>query len=217
MPEKVAYERGPYAKGIERREAILAATLEVFSQSGYRKTSLRAIARELHITPTLIQHYFTSRDDLLTAVIKAWDAENGRLNEGLSMIDAFLHGIRHNMSIPGLVRLYTAYSVEASDPDHPARPYFEQRYQNLTTEMAKDIRRLQDLGDVAESGVPERLARTLIAACEGLQVRWLLNPDFDMYEEFTFVLEELSIPVPGREAGPRKPERKTQPPSASQT
>ena len=76
--------RGPYAKGRERREAILAATLEVFAQSGYRGTSLRAIARELGIGSSLIQHYFDTREELLTEVIKAWDGENARLSAGLA-------------------------------------------------------------------------------------------------------------------------------------
>ena len=196
-------ERGQYAKGRERRGAILSATLEVFSQAGYRGTSLRAIARELKIGPTLIQHYFSSRDELLTEVISAWDVENARLNEGLPMIDGFAHGIRRNMRIPGLIRLYTAYAVEAADPEHPARPFFESRYNKLTSEMAADIRRQQAMGWVSAQEDPERLARLLIAECEGLQIRWLHEADFDMYQEFVFVLARFGIRVqPPREDPP---------------
>ncbi|MFF2773141.1 TetR/AcrR family transcriptional regulator, partial [Streptomyces bacillaris] len=119
--------RGPYAKGRERRDAILGATVALFSTTGYRGTSFRAIADELGITATLIQHYFPTREELLTEVIRAWDDQNARASAGLPMIDAFLGNIRRNTRIPGLVRLYTAYAVESGDPDHAARPFFQER------------------------------------------------------------------------------------------
>lgn len=186
-------ERGPYAKGRERREAILGATLESFSQSGYRGTSLRSIARELGIAPSLIQHYFASREELLTEVIKAWDAQNAELEGDLPMIDAFLLGILHNMSIPGLVRLYTAYSVEASDPEHPARQFFERRYAEMTQSFITDLRQRQADGTAAPDLDPEETARTLIATCEGLQIRWLHKPDFDMHDVFWRFVGSLGI------------------------
>jgi len=46
--------RGHYAKGLERREAILRTTLELFAQHGARGASLRAIARELDVSPALL-------------------------------------------------------------------------------------------------------------------------------------------------------------------
>jgi AcrR family transcriptional regulator len=198
MPEP-SYERGPYAKGRERRHAILAATLDLFSQEGYRKTSLRAIAREVGISPTLIQHYFSTREELLTEVITAWDRENGRLNAGLPMMDGFVQGIRHNTTIPGLVRLYTAYSVEAADPDHPARSYFLDRYRQLTEDIAEDIRSRKLVGCAPKEIDELTVARQLIAACEGLQIRWLHEPDFDMAAEFEDLLGKLEITL-GAEA-----------------
>jgi hypothetical protein len=40
----------------------------------------------------------------------------------------------------------------------------------------------------------------LIAACEGLQIRWLHSPDFDMYDEFVFLLREFGLTPPEKEA-----------------
>lgn len=186
-------ERGPYAKGRERREAILAATLEVFAQSGYRGTSLRAIAKELGIGASLVQHYFSTREELLTEVIRAWDAENRRRSDGLPMLDAFLSNIEHNMSIPGLVHLYTAYAVEATDPDHAARPFFDQRYRDMTVRFVKDLTQRQSAGtapadlDVAEA------AQLIIATCEGLQIQWLHSAEFDIYQKFWQFLATLGI------------------------
>lgn len=186
-------ERGPYAKGRKRREAILAATLEVFSQSGYRATSLRAIAKELGIGASLIQHYFTTREELLTEVIRAWDAENRRRSDGIPMLDAFLANIEHNMSIPGLVHLYTAYAIEATDPDHTARPFFDQRYCDMTDRFIEDLTQRQSAGTVPADLDVLKTARLIIATCEGLQIRWLHSADFDMYQEFWQFLATLGI------------------------
>lgn len=190
------YERGPYAKGRQRRDAILSTTLEVFSQSGYRHASLRAIARQLDISPALLQHYFATREDLLIEVVTAWDAENDARGQGMSHFGHWLTAIRHNTEIPGLVRLYTALAVEATDPDHPARSYFQARYDLLTSQIIEDINHQKDRGICPTEINSERVARLLIAGCEGLQIRWLHTPDFDMYDEFVFLLNEFGIVAP---------------------
>lgn len=191
------YERGPYAKGKKRREEILETTLQVFSQLGYRGATLRAIARELDISPALLQHYFGTRDELLTQIITAWDDHNERLHKGLPLIEGFLQGIGSNVEIPGLIHLYTAFSVEASDPDHPSRDFFRQRYLGITERMAGDIERMKSAGVIPADVDAARTARALIAACEGLQMRWLNEADFDMREEFEFILGRFGITPEG--------------------
>ena len=192
-------ERGSYAKGRERREAILKTTLDVFSETGYRGASLRAIARELDISPALLQHYFSTREELLTEVVSAWDAENDRRGAGMTHFGHWLTAIKHNTEIPGLIRLYTALSVEATDPDHAARPYFKNRYDVLTQQIVDDIEQQKSKGLCPEEIDSARIARLLIAACEGLQIRWLHSPDFDMYDEFVFLLREFRIMPPEKE------------------
>ena len=41
----------------------------------------------------------------------------------------------------------------------------------------------------------------LLAASEGMQIRWLHEPDFDMFEEFLFLLKQFSIVIPEIESG----------------
>jgi AcrR family transcriptional regulator len=197
-----AYERGPYAKGRERREAILRTTLDVFSQLGYRGASLRAIARQLDISPTLLQHYFSTREELLSEVVTAWDEENTRLSGDMDFLDHWLNNIRHNVQIPGLIHLYTAFAIEAADPDHASRPFFEARYARLTKDIVDDIESQKAAGITAPDLDSERVARLLVAACEGLQMRWLHSPDFDMYEEFVYLLRQLGVAPPSIEGTP---------------
>ncbi|PDQ34802.1 MAG: hypothetical protein B5766_09435 [Candidatus Lumbricidophila eiseniae] len=193
------YERGPYAKGRERREAILKTTLEVFSHRGSRGASLRAIARELEISPNLLQHYFSTREELLVEVVSAWDAENDRLAEGMNFLSHWLLAIKHNTTIPGLIRLYTALAVETADLNHSARSFIAQRYEIITHKVADDIDRLKRLGLCPPDSDTVRVTRLLIAACEGLQLRSLHTSDFDMYDEFLFLLREFHVLPPAEE------------------
>jgi AcrR family transcriptional regulator len=196
MSHTASYERGSYAKGRERRAAILRATLEVFSEQGYRGASMRAIAEQIGVSPTLLQHYFDDREDLLAQVITAWDEENDRRSEGRNFLDHWLRNIQHNVDVPGLIRLYTAFAIEATDPGHRARPYFAERYAKLTGQIVADITRQQSAGWVDADLDAERVARTLIAACEGLQIRWLHEPDFDLMDEFVFVMHQFGLLTP---------------------
>ncbi len=186
-------ERGPYAKGVERREAILRTTLEVFSQLGYRGTTVRAIARELGIGPSLLHHYFPTREELLTAVIDEWDAETRRNAAEGTYLQVFEAGIRNNTKIPGLIHLYMALLVESTDPDHAAQPFIIGRYTYLTLQISEDIVARQCAGTAPSDIDPERVARILIAAVEGLQVRWLHEQNFDMGDEYLYLLKQFGI------------------------
>jgi AcrR family transcriptional regulator len=189
-------DRGPYAKGVARRQAILRGALEVFATLGSRKASMAAIARHVGVSPTLLQYYFSTRDDLLRAVISEWDRDNARRGEGLTHFADWLRGTRHNMRSPGLIHLYMTAVVEATDPDSPGREFYAERYADLTPEIVDEIRAQQAAGDVDPAADPERIARVLLATIEGLQIRWLHEPDFDMVAEFLFALEAFGIRVP---------------------
>ena len=61
-----AVTRGRRPGPTETRDDILDAARDLFSQQGYEKASMRAIARRAKVDPALIVHYFTSKEGLLT-------------------------------------------------------------------------------------------------------------------------------------------------------
>jgi AcrR family transcriptional regulator len=189
-------DRGPYAKGRERRQAILESTLDVFSEVGSRGASMSAIARKVGISPALLQYYFSSREELLQEVISEWDRENAKRGEGLTHFADFLRAIHHNMQIPGIIHLYMTCVVEATDPDHPRREFYTERYHGLSPGIVEEVRRQQAAGSVRGDLDPDRIARILLATIEGLQIRWLHEPDFDLMDEFLYTLELLGITPP---------------------
>ncbi len=56
--------RGRRPGRTDTRAAIPAAALALFSEMGYEKVSLRAIARAADVDPALIHHYFENKADL---------------------------------------------------------------------------------------------------------------------------------------------------------
>src|ERR687898_3638484 len=77
MTEPGAEARGPAQRGIERREAIIEAALEVFAARGYRSGALGEIAARVDVTPAGILYHFGSKEGLLVAVIRDWDRRAG--------------------------------------------------------------------------------------------------------------------------------------------
>jgi AcrR family transcriptional regulator len=70
----VGYNAIPKSNGrtaIEgRREVILGAACTLFEERGYYGTSLRMIATKAGITPSLLQKYFPTKQDVLSAFVE---------------------------------------------------------------------------------------------------------------------------------------------------
>ncbi|MFI5716840.1 TetR family transcriptional regulator [Nocardia sp. NPDC051750] len=52
------------------RDAILAAARERFAQTGFDKTSIRAVAADAGVDPALVHHYFGTKQQLFAAVVE---------------------------------------------------------------------------------------------------------------------------------------------------
>ncbi|PKQ31157.1 MAG: TetR family transcriptional regulator [Actinobacteria bacterium HGW-Actinobacteria-2] len=61
--------RGRRPGRADTRSEILAAALTMFSEVGYEKVSLRAIARTADVDPALVHHYFHSKPELFAEAV----------------------------------------------------------------------------------------------------------------------------------------------------
>jgi AcrR family transcriptional regulator len=173
--------RGPYRKGMERREQILRAALEVFSEHGDRGSSLKELADRVHMSQAGVLHHFDSREDLLLAVLAARDALDTEAVAGVtSPGEAVARTVAHNAEQPGLVDLFVTLSAASSDPAHPAHVFFKQRYATLTSQIQAGLTAGQEQGHIRSDVPSEHMARLLLAVSDGLQLQWLLDPSLDM-------------------------------------
>jgi AcrR family transcriptional regulator len=96
-----ATRRGSYAKGRERREAILAAADEVFAERGFHRASLSTIATRVGLSDAGLLHHFASKEHLLLELLELrheHDAERvaRALAEHTAFLDALLGPCREN-------------------------------------------------------------------------------------------------------------------------
>jgi AcrR family transcriptional regulator len=179
-------KRGPYRTGIRRRAEIIASATEVFGEHGYVGGTLAQIAQQVGVTPQAVVKLFGSKEGLLTEVLESSDAQNAKLHfadlEGLDHLDASGALVRHNMQHRGMLELMLTLGAEATSPTHPAHEYMVRRYADYATSIAARLRHARDAGQIRTFTDAQLLheARGYAALMDGLQLQWLLDPDFDL-------------------------------------
>ena len=73
--------RGEYAKSAARRQEIVAAALEVFSEAGFHKGSIRDVAERAGLSQAGVLHHYPSKHLLLQAVLD-WRDRGGPRPDG---------------------------------------------------------------------------------------------------------------------------------------
>ena len=114
MPRRLTRTPGRPPANLERdaRDALLAAATDLFAQHGVAATTFAMIAKRAGLTPAMVHYYFTSREQLLDAVVEeriapliaaVWNpAEAGAAPEELirGIVDRMLAGIERMPWIP---------------------------------------------------------------------------------------------------------------------
>ncbi|WP_248145622.1 TetR/AcrR family transcriptional regulator [Microbacterium aoyamense] len=162
-----------------KREEILTVALEHFARRGYDRASVREIARESGLSQAGLLHHFSSKQELFLEVIRRRDDRDGDPvhHRHLHSVDHLISAVEHNVEEPGLVRLFVTMSAESVDESSVARSFFESRYDWLRGELRADIQSRQDAGEVPAELDADDLASLMVAAADGLQLQWLLQPD----------------------------------------
>lgn len=178
--------RGSYAKGVARRQEILDRAIEVFAERGGYGTSLRSIAQAMGISHAALLHYFDSREQLLLAVYEHAEAKRNAdpdAAEATGAVEVLVRAANANAEVPGLVELYStllAASLEAGNTTGKA--YFTERFARVRYDLAERLRAEQASGEIRADVDADEIAALLIAASDGLQIQWLLEPSVRLQE-----------------------------------
>jgi AcrR family transcriptional regulator len=181
-------KRGPYAKTSGKRQQIIDAALALYAEAGSRRVSVRDIAQRVGMTDAGVLHHFGSREALLTAVLEARDTAAAVPVTALGdTADDHVKTLRDNTATPGLVKLFVDLAAAAAEPDHPAHDFFTSRYDRYRHDLAGLLDQDSETrpGTAPPAIDAEWAARILIAAVDGLQLQWLLEPDIDMAADIT--------------------------------
>ena len=175
-------EKKTRANGRASRKAILVAAADVFAENGYRGTSLTEIANRVGMTQPGLLHHFSTKDQLLLAVVQAHEEDSEHLAvmdeltpEHFGLAAALEKLAMSNAGARQEQLLLTTLSAEAIPRDHPLHEYFVQRYKRYRRGLAAILAGAQENGLVRPDVQPNELAREIIATLDGLHLQWLLD------------------------------------------
>ncbi|MFJ4651270.1 TetR/AcrR family transcriptional regulator [Nocardia sp. NPDC088792] len=177
-------KRGPYGKGIERRDQILEAVLRTIAERGFHATSVAELAQAVGLSQSGLLHYFGSKEEMFIAVLRRRD-EVERAIVKTPTPESLIGLIRRNTEVPGLIELFTHMQAAAADPAHPAHEYMREHYRRSTEGFLEALRSMQADGTVPAGTDLEAMAATFLALSDGLQSRWLIDPSIDMTAHLT--------------------------------
>jgi AcrR family transcriptional regulator len=169
-------------RGRLRRVQIIEAATELFANAGYRGTGLAGIAAQVGVTQAGLLHHFGSKEKLLEAVVRHRSDQDHALTEqimgdgGLAVFDRLHLLAEHNAKRPGLSQLFTVLVAENLLPEHPANAFFVERYRALRAAVARALEAGRARGEIRADADLDAASRRLVAALDGLQTQWLLDP-----------------------------------------
>ena len=178
------------------RESALRAAMELIGKQGYAATSMTQVAAAAGISPSGLVHHFPSKSALLGAVLDRRDEMDSLPppspgDAPWRMFDALVDLARLNMARRQLVRLYTSVVGEAVVGEHTAPGWMVRHEPDSIEALAESIRTDQRSGHVRADAPVERIARSMIALMDGLQLQWLLDEEFDMGAVLAEHVQEL--------------------------
>ncbi|MFD0059557.1 TetR/AcrR family transcriptional regulator [Streptomyces sp. NPDC056690] len=179
------------ANGVESRQRILDAAVEIAGERGYEGTSIAAVSAKCGLPASSIYWHFRDKDDLIAAVIErsfeAWlgavqlpGEEAGSPRERVTAMAA---GIAKSLiEAPDFLRLGLMLALERRPAEPRGRTVF---LQVRETARAKVIEVIGELKPELEVNEAQALATYAVAGADGLFVqREILGDSLDLVAMF---------------------------------
>lgn len=192
------------AKGEDRRQRILLAAEHLLARNGWRNTSLQQIARNAGVSAAGLLHHFTSKEQLLHAVLDARDADDDiHADRSGDLIEEIRRVAERFTRAPELVGTFTVLLAENVLPEAPLHDRMLHRYRSAVEIVADLIRRGMDDGRYRTDLNAAAKAAEIIAFVNGMEMSWLLDPSIPLTEVFAGYAETLARDFAPREKDAR--------------
>ncbi|HET6951901.1 MAG TPA: TetR/AcrR family transcriptional regulator [Acidimicrobiales bacterium] len=162
-----------------RRAEILEAAAELFAASGYRGTSIAAVADRVGMTDAGVLHHFKTKEALLLGVLQEYgrSVEAEIENAGARGID-LLRMVRHWAAgmerRPEISSLLITLTAEHLTGDAPARRALQAAYRRGFDRYVAAFATAAAAGDLRADLDPVHEASALIAHLDGIRLQWFL-------------------------------------------
>jgi AcrR family transcriptional regulator len=181
-----ARPRGVYAKTEAFRARVLDAALSIVAEQGFDGATLQRIAESVGRSKAGLLHHFGSRERLLLEIVRHRDRTNGLAfpPDADGGLDSAVDLVAHNTTVPGLVALFTVVSAlgAGEQPGTESHRFLAERYAHARADYTRRIARAQEEGALRDDIAAPAAASIVLAAMDGLQTQWLLDPAIDMAE-----------------------------------
>jgi len=172
----------------ERRERIADAVCRLAARQGLDEVTIRRVAAEAGVSMGQVQHYFTTKNQMLLFAFHTMSARVERRmgtaadvqGEPLStrallraLLVAMVPTDAHSRFEAPLWVAFLARAVVEPSLAGPLRDGAKA----LTDFAADQLRSAQEAGEIADPLDPESEASSLFALADGLMIRTLLDPD----------------------------------------
>lgn len=176
----------------ERKRRIVDTALQLFSESGYDKTSIRDIAKHANMSLGLLYNYFASKEQLLEAIVQ----------EGIDDLKRSLDLTRQSHR-DLLSLLKTIFSVIARKQNHWRLLHIIRTQQHLASrlsvqydafnnyliaELSLQLRQMGYRNSVSE-------ALLLYATIDGLATHYLSNSKYPLDKVLEQLEKKYAVPV----------------------
>lgn len=174
-----------------RRRQILEAACTCFSRKGFHQTTIGDICDEAGLSTGAVYGHFEDKEEMIRAAAGQARARLERFLEearseadarrGLEQLVGALTACAMEPGEEGLesVRLEIhLWSAALHDPN--LRDIVEEWYSLLLPETEELVRRIRDETGGADSPRPELVARTIVAAIQGVLLQRVVDPEADL-------------------------------------
>ncbi|MEV4382812.1 TetR/AcrR family transcriptional regulator [Streptosporangium sp. NPDC049644] len=187
------------------RAAAIEAAAEIFGSTGYRGATFKDVAAKLGMTHAGLSYYFPDKDALLAAVLQERDRRASEPGTSMppspsreDLVDSVMGMLAENIAHSGFAEMHCVLSAEATAEDHPAHPYFRDRYRRARRLLETALTEAAARGEIRSTLPPGQLAVLLLGVLDGVQLQWLLDPaEVDLRETVrSFISDLLAPPEP---------------------
>lgn len=176
----------------ERRRRIVDTALQLFSENGYDKTSIRDIAKHASMSLGLLYNYFSSKEQLLEAIVQ----------EGIDDLKHSLDLTRQSHD-DLLALLRTIFSVIARKQNHWRLLHIVRTQRHLTSLLAEQFEAfnnylISELSlQLRQMGYQNSVAEALLlyATVDGLATHYLSNEKYPLDKVLEQLEKKYALPV----------------------
>ena len=171
------------ARGIARKELIIDVATRFLARNGARGTTLGEIAAEAGVSQAGLLYHFSTKDELLHAVLDRRDEFEDSLlwgegsDPGLRIFEIIAEIVGSWSERPEIVGLVAVLVAENVGYDGALRPRLASKYRLTVDRIASTLRAAQLRGEVRADVDAHLKSIEILAFLSGLEMAWLVSPE----------------------------------------